>query len=109
MLDFMKQVPNSPVAIVIRLLLSEGHKHPDLVDYYYENVVNKGLLAIAHFVERGVDRGEFKKSALDTPPQLFLAPMMLSVIWKLMFTKRSLDTDKLMETQMDMILAHIKA
>ena len=42
MLEFMKQVPNSPVAVVIRLLLSEGHKHPDLVDYYYENVVKQG-------------------------------------------------------------------
>ncbi len=109
MLEFMKQVPNSPVAVVIRLLLSEGHKHPDLVDYYYENVVSKGLHAISHFVERGVQRGEFRETAVNALPQLFLAPMMLSMIWKMMFTKRSLDTDKLMETQMDMILAHIKA
>jgi AcrR family transcriptional regulator len=109
MLEFMKQVPDSPIAIVIRLLLSEGHKHPDLVDYYYENVVNKGLKAITHFVEKGVQRGDFKESAVTGLPQLFLAPMMLSMIWKLMFAKRSLDTDKLMETQMDMILAHIKA
>jgi AcrR family transcriptional regulator len=109
MLEFMKQVPDSPIAIVIRLLLSEGHKHPDLVDYYYENVVNKGLKAITHFVEKGVQRGDFRESAVTGLPQLFLAPMMLSMIWKLMFAKRSLDTDKLMETQMDMILAHIKA
>lgn len=109
MLEFMKQVPNSPVAVVIRLLLSEGHKHPDLVDYYYENVVNKGVQAITHFVEQGVQRGEFRESAVNKLPQLFLAPMMLSMIWKMMFTKRTLDTDKLMETQMDMILAYIKA
>lgn len=109
MLEFMKQVPNSPVAVVIRLLLSEGHKHPDLVDFYYENVVDKGLHAISHFVERGVQRGEFRESAVNTLPQLFLAPMMLSMIWKILFTKRSLNTDKLMETQMDMILAHIRA
>ena len=43
LLDFMKQVPGSPIAIVIRLLISEGPRHPDLVNYYYENVVARGL------------------------------------------------------------------
>ena len=109
MLDFMKRIPGSPVSVVIRLLLSEGPRHPDLVDYYWENVVNKGLTAITHFVERGVERGEFRPSAVNELPQLFLAPVMLSMIWKILFANRSLDTDKLMETQIDMMLAYIKA
>jgi AcrR family transcriptional regulator len=107
--SFMKQVPGSPVAIVIRLLISEGPRHPDLVDYYYENVVAKGLAAITGFVERGVDRGEFRKSVITELPQLFLAPVMLSIIWGIVFKTRELDTDKLIETQIDMLLAHIKA
>ena len=97
------------MAVVIRLLLSEGPRHPDLVDYYWENVVNRGLTAISQFVERGVERGEFRPSAVNDLPHLFLAPVMLSIIWNLLFTKRTLDTDKLMETQIDMILAYIKA
>ena len=109
MLKFMQRIPGSPVSVVIRLLLSEGPRHPDLVDYYWENVVNKGLTAITRFVERGVERGEFRPSAVNELPQLFLAPVMLSIIWKLLFPRRSLDTDKLMETQIDMILAYIKA
>jgi AcrR family transcriptional regulator len=107
--SFMKQVPGSPVAIVIRLLISEGPRHPDLVDYYYENVVAKGLAAITGFVERGVERGEFRKSVITELPQLFLAPVMLSIIWGIVFKTRKLDTDKLIETQIDMLLAHIKA
>jgi AcrR family transcriptional regulator len=107
--SFMKQVPGSPVAIVIRLLISEGPRHPDLVDYYYENVVAKGLAAITGFVERGVERGEFRKSVITELPQLFLAPVMLSIIWGIVFKTRELDTDKLIETQIDMLLAHIKA
>jgi len=109
LLDFMKRVPGSPIAIVIRLLISEGHKHPDLVDYYWENVVSKGLTAISSFIERGVRRGEFRDTAITEQPQLVLAPMMLAMIWKILFTERSLDTDKLMETQIDMIVAYIKA
>lgn len=108
LLDFMKRVPGSPIAVVIRLLVSEGHKHPDLVDYYWDNVVSKGLEAISSFIERGVHRGEFKNTAITKQPQLVLAPMMLAMIWRILFTKRSLDTDKLMETQIDMILTYIK-
>ena len=107
--SFLKQVPGSPVAIVIRLLISEGPRHPDLVDYYYDNVVAKGLAAITGFVERGVDRGEFRKSVITELPQLFLAPVMLSIIWSIIFKTRELDTDKLIETQIELLLTHVKA
>jgi AcrR family transcriptional regulator len=109
LLEFMKGVPGSPVAIVIKLLIAEGRRHPDLVDYYWDNVVSKGLKAISGFIERGIERGEFRRTAVSEIPQVVLAPMMLSMIWRLVFTKRELDTDKLMETQIDMILAWIKA
>ena len=91
------------------MLISEGPRHPDLIDYYYENVVAKGLAAISAFVERGVERGEFRKSAVSDLPHLILAPVMLSVIWGIIFKERQLDTDALIATQIDMILAHIKA
>ena len=108
LLSFLKQVPGSPVAIVVRLLISEGPRHPDLVDYYYENVVAKGLAAISGFVKRGVTQGEFRKSAVSDLPHLMLAPVMLSIVWGIIFSDRQLDTDTLIETQIDMILAHIK-
>jgi AcrR family transcriptional regulator len=109
MAEFMKQVPGSPIAVVIRLLLAEGPRHPDLVDYYWENVVSRALAAITGFVERGVERGEFRKTEVSELPQLIVAPVMLGMIWKLLFTKRSLDTDKLIDTHIDMILTYIKA
>ena len=109
LLSFLKQIPGSPVAIVIRLLISEGPRHPDLVNYYYDNVVSKGLAAISGFVARGVDRGEFRQSVISDLPHLVLAPVMLSIIWGIIFKDKQLDTDTLIETQIDMILAHIKA
>ncbi len=109
LLDFMKQVPGSPIAIVIRLLISEGQRHPDLVDFYWENVVSKGLTAISRFVGRGVERGEFRDTAVTNLPQLVMAPMMLSMIWRILFPRRDLDTDYLIATQIDMLLAYIKA
>ncbi len=107
--EFMKQVPASPVAIVIRLLISEGPRHPDLVKYYYDNVVAKGLAAISGFIQRGIERGEFRDSAITEQPHLFLAPVMLSIIWRILFSDQQLDTDKLIDTQIELLLTQIKA
>ena len=107
--DFLKQIPDSPVAVVIRLLISEGPRHPDLVEYYYDNVVAKGLAAISGFIERGIERGEFRRSPVTELPHLFLAPVMLSIIWRILFQAQQLDTDKLIETQLDMLLTQTKA
>jgi AcrR family transcriptional regulator len=109
MLAFMKRLPGSPASIVIRLMISEAPKHPDLVDFYWDNVASRGLGALRQLLERGVANGEFRESAVNELPQLFIAPVMMSVVWGIVFADRSLDTDKLIETQVDMILAYVKA
>jgi len=108
-LDFMKRVPGSPVSVVIRLMISEAPKHPDLVDYYWDNVASRGLAALRQLLERGVANGEFRESAVTELPQLFVAPVMTSIVWGIVFADRSLDTDKLIETHVDMVLAYIRA
>ena len=108
MADFMKKIPGSPVAVVIRLLLSEGPRHPDLLDYYWENVVSRGLDAMRRLLDRGVERGEFRKTAVNDLPQLIMAPMMLSMVWNMLFTKRTLNSDLLIDTQIDMLLGYIR-
>jgi AcrR family transcriptional regulator len=109
LLHFMQGIPGSPVAIVIRLLIAEGKNHPDLVEFYWENVVAKGIRTFSAFIERGVQRGEFRKTAVSEFPQLLLAPVMLSMIWRILFSKHELDTDRLIETQIDLLIAYIKA
>lgn len=107
-LDFAKTVPGSPIAVVIRLLVSEGHKHPDLLDFYHDNVISRGHDAIAAFLERGVQNGEFRRSAVTGNPYLFIMPVIFSVILKMLFAERSPDTGQLIETQLDLLIAHMK-
>ena len=109
MLEFMKRVPGSPMSVVIRLMISEAPKHPDLVEYYWQNVASRGLGALRQLLRRGVDNGEFRETAVNDLPQLLVAPVMMSIVWGIVFADRSLDTDKLIETHVDMILAYIKA
>jgi AcrR family transcriptional regulator len=109
LLAFMQRLPGSPASVVIRLMISEAPKHPDLVEYYWDNVASRGLAALRRLLERGVENGEFRRTAVNELPQLFVAPVMMSIVWGIVFADRSLDTDKLIETHVDMILAYIRA
>ena len=109
MAEFMKNIPGSPVAVVIRLLLSEGPRHPDLVQFYYDNVVSKGLGAIRRIVERGIERGEFRRDALAEFPHLFIAPVMLATIWRMLFSAQPLDSDRLIDTHLDMLIRRLQS
>jgi len=108
-LQFAKSVPNSPARILARLLISEGPKHPDLVAWYWENVVSKGLAALRTIIRKGVEDGDFRESALDDFPHIFVAPVVFSMLWKILFEQHdSLDTDRLIEEHFELVLSSIR-
>ncbi|MEX0706530.1 MAG: TetR/AcrR family transcriptional regulator [Woeseia sp.] len=109
-LDFAKQIPRSRARFVLRLMIAEGYKHPDLTRWYWEHVASHGLAALQQLVERGVHNGEFRPSALERFPQLLLSPVILSVIWTLVFQcHHKLDTDAFLEAHIDLLLSAIRA
>jgi AcrR family transcriptional regulator len=107
-LRLMKSIPGSPVSIVIRLMIAEGRKHPDLVDWYWDHVASRGMNMIRGILDRGVAEGEFRRTAVNDLPQIVMAPVMMAVVWGLVFRERSIDTDRLIETGFDMILNYIR-
>lgn len=108
-LDFAKKVPRSPARILARLMIAEGPKHPDLVAWYWENVVSKGMAAIRTVLEKGVRGGEFHRSAVDDFPQLLVSPVLLAMVWTQVFDAHDkLDTDGLMEGHISLVLNSIK-
>jgi AcrR family transcriptional regulator len=107
-LELAKRLPNSPARILIRLLVAEGPKHPDLINFYWENVVSRGLGALRQVIARGVQNGEFRESALQTYPQLLMSPVLVSIVWNGIFAnQQELDTDEMIEAHLEMVLDSI--
>ena len=107
-LDFARALPGSPARIIVRLMVAEGYKHPDLTAYYWENVVNVGMSAITRLIGRGVKNGEFRPSALDAFPQLLISPVLFALLWTIVFNEQqNLDTDAFLESHIDIILDHL--
>ena len=107
-LEFVKTLPHSRVSVVIRLMIAEGHKYPDLRQFYWDNVVSRGLGAITVLLDRGIESGEFRRTPVTELPHLFVMPVVFSVIYRLLFDAESAETDAIIETQLDVLIGHMK-
>ncbi len=108
-LAFARSLPKSPAKILVRLMIAEGPKHPDLIAWYWDNVVSRALAALRSLIESGVDNGEFRESALNEFPQLLVTPVLFSVIWMNIFQPHSmLDIDRVLDRTSTVILSGVK-
>jgi AcrR family transcriptional regulator len=109
-LAFVQELVGSKRAFIARLLIAEGHKHPELTQFYYEQVVSRGIETLTRLIDRGIERGEFKPTPLRNYPQLLIAPMLTAIIWRGLFERyRHLDTDGLLRTNIELITDAIRA
>jgi AcrR family transcriptional regulator len=107
-IEFALKITRSPVGKIVRLLVAEGPKHPDLLQFYWDNVVSRGIATIQSVIDKGVQSGEFKRSPATEQPLLFVMPIVFSVIFRLLFEKQGVDTDNLIRTQVDVLLTQLK-
>jgi AcrR family transcriptional regulator len=109
-LDFIQELVGSKRAFIARLLIAEGHKHPELTKFYYDNVVSRGIEAMTRLIDRGVEQGEFRPTALRDFPQLLFAPVLTAILWRALFERHHhLDTSKLLETHIGLLCDAIRA
>jgi AcrR family transcriptional regulator len=109
-LAFMQELVGSKRAFIARLLIAEGHKHPELTKFYYDNVVSRGTEAMTLMIDRGIERDEFRPTALRDFPQLLVAPVLTAILWRALFERhRHLDTDKMLQTHIGLLVDAIRA
>ncbi len=108
-LQFVKKLPHSPARVLLRLMISEGPKHPDLTAYYWDHVVSVGLDALRQLLKKGVDSGEFRTSTLEQFPHLIMSPVLFSIMYSIVFDEHeTLDTDRMLEAHVDLIVRSLK-
>jgi len=109
-LSFLQELVCSKRAFIARLLIAEGHKHPELTKFYYDQVVSRGIATLSRLIERGVERGEFRPTRLREFPQLLVAPALTAILWRQLFERHHhLDTDGLLATNIELLTDAIRA
>ncbi len=95
---------------IVRLIISEGTRFPELAEFYYREVVAHGIAAMRKLVEYGIARGEIRNEGLLQFPQLVIAPAIMSIVWQGLFGKISpLDTKAMLHAHLDLIFSERSA
>src|ERR1019366_8512839 len=67
-------VKNTKARSMIRLLVAESHKFPQLTDVYLSEVILPGVAAMRILIEKGVASGEFRETKIVEYPQVLAGP-----------------------------------
>ena len=91
---------------LVRLLIADGRRFPDLWDFYHDEVIAKGTATFRMILWRGIATGEFRHTPAEEFPHLLLAPCIALSNWKLMFGDRhALDVERYAEAHLQFVLA----
>lgn len=84
---FQKEVLGTERKLLLRLIIAEGPRFPAIAQFYYREVVSRGLALMRALAERAAKNGEFATDGPARYPQLVVAPLLLAVVWDGLFGK----------------------
>ncbi len=71
----------------------------------YEEILRPCLDMLRQAIQRGMDRGEIRKSSIVDSPQVVIAPIALVDLWMMMFDDRQpLDLKAYFDAHLDLVL-----
>lgn len=107
---FARDVIGTKRADIVRMIISEGTRFPQLADFYYREVITHGIAGMRKLIEYGIARGEIRNPGLAEFPQLLVGPLVVAVIWQGLFGKQApLDIAAMLRVHLDLIFSEGKA
>lgn len=101
---FEKEILGTKRKLLLRLIIAEGPRFPAIAQFYYREVVSKGLAAMRSVAQRAAERGDFPSDAVARFPQLIVAPLLVAVIWDGLFSNIDpLDVGGLLRAHRDVL------
>ena len=102
---FVREIYGTRRRDVARLVITEGTRFPELAEFYYREVVARGIGAMRAMIKRAVARGEVRHEALSRFPQLVVAPGLVAILWAGLFDRFDhLDVAGMMRAHIDILL-----
>jgi len=101
---FIREIASTRRGDIIRLIVAEGPRFPAIADFYFREVVSKGIAAMRALIQLAITRGEIKHRELAQFPQLMVAPAIVAVVWQSLFARHApLDGLAMFRVHLDLI------
>jgi AcrR family transcriptional regulator len=102
---FVREVYETRRRDVIRLMIAEGRRFPNLAEFYYREVLSRVIAAVRGILARAAERGEIPAALVDFP-QIIAAPGLVAIVWSGLFERfEPLDVRAMMKTHLDLLFA----
>jgi AcrR family transcriptional regulator len=102
---FVREVYETRRKDVVRLMISEGRRFPQLAEFYYREVLSRIIAAVRSLLQRAAARGEVPEGLAEFP-QIIAAPGLVAIIWSGLFERfEPLDVRKMMKTHLDLLFS----
>ncbi len=102
-------VRNEKVRSIVRLLIAEGGRFPQLTEIYHREIIAPGMKAIHQVLMRGIASGEFRETAAMEFPQFLAAPGVLAIVWRLLHGERHrIDLDAYSKAHLEFIMDSLR-
>jgi AcrR family transcriptional regulator len=109
MAGFIQEVYGTNRKNIIRLVLAEGRRFPNVAEFYYREVVGRAMAAVRTLVQRAIARGEISSDAVGKFPQLIVAPALVAIIWDGLFDRfERLDPEALMRAHFNLLFSALE-
>jgi AcrR family transcriptional regulator len=100
---FVREVYKTRRKDVIRLMIAEGPRFPNLAEFYYREVLSRIIAAVRALIARAAARGEAPAGLVDYP-QILAAPGLVAIIWSSLFERfEPLDVRAMMKTHLALL------
>lgn len=107
--QYVEVVTNRKTRAILRLLVAESGRFPQLSDVYYREVIKPGVRAIRLVLEKGMATGEFRESGAAAYPQMVAAPGVLAMVWMLILGRRAgLDLQAYRAAHVEFVLSALR-
>jgi AcrR family transcriptional regulator len=101
---FRQEVLGTNRKLLLRLIISEAPRFPALAEFYYREVVTRGLQMVRTIARKGVADGELASDAVVRFPQLVIAPLLMAVVWDALFSRLDpLDVEGLLAAHRELL------
>jgi AcrR family transcriptional regulator len=90
---------------VARMLIAEAPRFPALTDRYREEIHGPCHALLDQVIQRGIDRGEIRPSAVTACPQVIIAPIAQVDLWIMLYEDRQpLDLKAYFDAHVELVL-----
>lgn len=77
LVDWWRQLYDSPAAGVFKLVITEVRNFPEIADYYAREVIEPAHRLLGGIVQRGISQGEFRPVDIDNAVHSLALPLVM--------------------------------